>query len=226
MSTAINYERFYLSGEGGVMFPNEAVVRIFRGRYPNLDLRSRLTAGQTVCDVGCGDGRNLLALAGMELELTGVEVTDEIARSAVRKLQRHGLEADIRAGSNAAIPFERLDLLLSWNSAYYLGDGDAETFSGYVEEFGRVVKPGGSLVLSVPMADAFIFAEASEVSPGVVRIDKDPYGVREGERMRIFRSPEEIVDTFRPFGDFRFATIKDDFFGQLNHWWLAVATRR
>lgn len=227
MSTAENYERFYLAQEAAPMFPNEAVVRIFRGRYPNLDLRSEMRPGMVFCDVGCGDGRNLLPLKGLGLRLCGVEVTPEIAASTQRKLAAHGLEADIRAGTNAALPFSGLDVLLSWNSAYYLGaKGGRETFEAYAAEFARATAPAGFLVLSVPMRDHFVFTDAAEVGRGLVRIIRDPYGVRDGEVMRVFDGPADIKTAFPGFHDFRFASIRDDFFGQPNRWWLAVARRR
>ena len=60
-------------------FPSEYVIRIFRGQYPNLNLNKKSFQNKRICDVGCGDGRNLCLLKRCNFEgVFGVEITTDI----------------------------------------------------------------------------------------------------------------------------------------------------
>ena len=128
-------------------YPVEYVIRIFKGSYPRLRLDKSSFKDKKICDVGCGDGRNLVLLKQCGFEVYGIEITEEIVSKTKSNLRVIGInDAEIRVGLNDSIPFEDayFDYLLSWNSCYYLGEH--RNFRKHVEEFARVLKSDGYLV--------------------------------------------------------------------------------
>ena len=54
---------------------------------------------QDVLDVGCGTGKHLIPLVRDGLRLTGVDYSEAMVRECRRKLDRRGLDAELRAES-------------------------------------------------------------------------------------------------------------------------------
>lgn len=216
----------FLSSE--MAWPSEYVIRMFKGKYPKLNLRQEPFKGKRICDIGCGDGRNLVLLKQCEFEIYGVEITQEIVDRVKSNLQKAGItNASIQVGTNDNIPFENeyFDYLLSWNACYYMGQ--KEDFNEYVKEFARVLKKDGYLILSIPKKTCFIYHGSEELRKGYRLIKSDPFNVRNGEVLRVFENEEEIQETFSSyFSNFTFGSIHDDCFGYDYHWHLVVCKRK
>ncbi|MDO8577343.1 MAG: class I SAM-dependent methyltransferase [Candidatus Wildermuthbacteria bacterium] len=208
-------------------YPSEYVIRIFKGTYPHLDLAKNKFTNKKICDIGAGDGRNLVLLKQRGFEAYGVEINSEIVRKIKQNLKRAGVRADIRVGRNDSIPFSSsyFDYLLSWNACYYMGDYD--DFNDYVKEFARVIKPKGCLVMSIPKKTSFIYKGSETIKKGYRVIRNDPYKIRNGYVLRMFAGEKEIEKTFSPyFKNFTFGSIQDDCFGLNYHWHLVVCQRK
>ena len=213
--------------DNAMVFPSEYVIRIFKGSYPHLNLDKGSFKGKKILDVGCGDGRNLVVLAQAGFDVHGAEVNQEIVDVVRKNMQELSIPAKIEVGTNDSLPFDEgyFDYLLSWNACYYLGEN--RDFNSHVEEFGRVIKAGGTLVLSIPKKTCFIYKGSDEERPGYRTIKNDPFNVRNGEVLRMFESEKEIEDTFSPyFKDFIFGSIEDDCFGLDYHWHMIVCRKR
>lgn len=219
-----SYTRLYAKSDIRKIYPNEMLVRIFKGNYPNLNLDKSYT-GKKICDIGCGDGRNLILLNEIGLECFGTEISPEIAYKVESGLKSIGIRSKIICANNEFIPVEGefFDYLLSWNSCYYMGE--VEDFSEYVEEFARILKPAGKLVFSIPMKTHSIFQDCSFLD-GYTMITNDPNGIRNGEVFRIFEDQEEIEAAFsKHFKNFSFGAMVDDCFGLNNHWFVGVCEK-
>ncbi|MFI6345790.1 class I SAM-dependent methyltransferase [Streptomyces sp. NPDC050560] len=93
--------------------------------------------GARLLDVGCADGRNLLALAPDFARVDGLDLAPEMVASARRHLAASGLTHVVFAAGDASatgFPDAAFDVLTSRRGPLF------------PEEFRRVLRPGGSLV--------------------------------------------------------------------------------
>ena len=209
------WRNYYRSLSDNYMFPNEFAVRAFLGTYPGLSM-SRDYLGKSVCDVSCGDGRNLVLLHKLGLTLHATELTPEICDITQRRLLDQRIEVDIRPGTNRALPFGdgQFDYLLSWNACYYMENKDS-AIGDHIGEYARILKRGGYLVCCVPAPDCFSLDGAHELGGDLVSIDtRSKWSMLNGMVYYRFRLFEHIVKVFGGhFTDFQTARINDDCFG-------------
>ncbi|HEX4483993.1 MAG TPA: methyltransferase domain-containing protein [Solirubrobacteraceae bacterium] len=116
----------------------------YRGRRSVLDkviADMRLPARAEILDAGCGSGRNMIDLA-RHGTVTGVELSQ-----ASVELARKRDAGEVIEGSVLEMPFEvgRFDLAASLDVIEHLEDDLAA-----LRELRRVVKPGGTLLVTVP----------------------------------------------------------------------------
>lgn len=209
-------------------FPAEGVIRIFKGRFPGLEMARDSHAGRSILDLGCGDGRHLPLFHSLGMAICAVEITDAISATLRDRMAGLGVPADIRTGHAGAIPFEAasFDRLLTWNSAYYMTAGGS-TFEAHVDEMARVLKPSGWIIASVPKRTSFIFKDSEESDPGYRIIANDYFdGARNGERMRCFADRAELQAAFAPrFEGFCHADLDMEWFGLPYHWHVFCARK-
>jgi len=106
-----------------------------------------------------------------------------------------------------------------------MGENHDYDFQTHVEEYQRVLKPDGTIVLSIPKSTSFIYEESETAEPGYQIVKNDPFGKREGTVLRQFDDVDEIKDAFAPqFENFATASVHDDCFGLNYHWWLVIRT--
>lgn len=220
------WNSFFVNSE--LSFPSEPLIRILKGTYPRLNLRTNSFTGKKVCDMGFGDGRNLVLLNQLGFNIYGVEITSEIVNRAILNLQEAGLhDINLLVGSNSQIPFgdNFFDYLVSWNSCYYMGE--IRNFRIYIEEFARVLKSGAYLILSIPKSSCFIYKNSQTLKNGYQIIKKDPFNIRNGEVLRMFNDESEIESEFSiQFKNFIFGSIEDDYFGFNYHWHLVICQKK
>lgn len=214
--------------EGKMAYPSEYVIRIFKGSYPRLNFDKSLFIDKKICDMGCGDGRNLVLLKQCGFEVYGVEIAKDIVSKVKSNLKGVGIDCDVKTGTNDNIPFEDefFNYMLSWNSCYYMGE--ERDFNEYVKEFARILKPDAYLVLSIPKKTCFIYKDSEILNnKGYQIIRNDPFNVRNGAVLRMFKDEFEIKNVFsKYFKNFIFSSIHDDCFGFNYHWHLAVCQKK
>jgi SAM-dependent methyltransferase len=116
----------------------------YRGRRSVLDRvidDLHLPARAEILDAGCGSGRNMIEFA-RHGTVTGVELSEASVRIA-----RERQAGEVIEGSVLEMPFElgRFDLAASLDVIEHLDDDLAA-----LRELRRVVKPGGTLLVTVP----------------------------------------------------------------------------
>lgn len=207
--------------------PSEYVVRIFLGRFPRLALNQGAYSGKRICDVGCGDGRNLRLFHELGLRLYATEIDGRIVTKVKKGLADLGVAADIRTGFNHQLPFKDsyFDYLTSWHVAHYANSiGD---FHLYAREYARTLVSGGTLVLAVPKKTNYVYENSRFLAKGYCLIQKNPYQVQNGQIMRRFRNETDLKAEFAPyFKKFRFGSVEDDAFGVAWHYHMMVAVKK
>lgn len=222
--TKTRYSEFYATRAPGI-YPNEALVRIFMGSYPGLNLAKEFDYSTTkICDLSCGDGRNLRLFSNLGMKLYATEVTDSIVANVKSLMQKSDLVCDIQTGDNHSIPFidNSFDIIVSWNACYYQGVKCA--FDKTLSEISRVLRPNGAFVFSVPRKDNFIFNGCNSIDEKYVEIVNDPYnGIRNGEIMRRFSSAIDLEETISTaFGRIHVCESVIDYFGMQNSHYFGV----
>lgn len=185
-----NWEAFHLerAAASHPRWPNETMVKTVFGAY--LRDRISLPPRARVLDVGCGFGNNLLPFLDRGHECAGVEVTAAIAELAERLLLERGHRVTIRQGGNRAIPFPdaHVDLLLSLNVLHY--EPDEAAIGAALDEYARVLKPGGAAVIVTVGPRHEIYTKAEPLGDHRYRIAD--YDFRDGEQYFYFDDVEYL----------------------------------
>jgi tRNA (uracil-5-)-methyltransferase TRM9 len=116
-------------------------------------------------DVGCGNGRNLAALAGRTDRAVGVDLSRELLGEARARLP-DGTRCDLVLGNATALPLAQatVDLCLYVATLHHLPD--RETRRGSLDELGRVLAPGGRALVSAWSTAHGRFDAAADATDG------------------------------------------------------------
>ncbi|MBU0729457.1 MAG: class I SAM-dependent methyltransferase [Proteobacteria bacterium] len=189
------YKKF--QGDGSeLLWPSETLIRLFKGSYiPGL---AKYFSGKKLLDVGCGNGNNLIFLAGLGLDCSAIEVTQGICDDISRKFRVLGKDIDARCGTNVCIPFEEnsFDFLVSWNVLHYENceDGIEQALNEYV----RVLKPGGRFFISTTGPEHKILKDSEPLGGHRFRIGRED-DFRKGQVFYYFETEENIQRVFSRF---------------------------
>jgi SAM-dependent methyltransferase len=221
---------YYKNLNSSYLFPNEYVVRTFLGMYPNLRMNKNYR-NEKICDVGCGDGRNITALHKFGFDVYATEVSEEVCRITKEKLLNHAerIDVNIQKGLNDDLPFkdEAFDYLLSWNACYYLKDEKAD-IDDNLREHSRVLKKGGYFIVSVPGPNCFSLQGAEVLDRGRVRLQtQTKWDILNGQIIHRFNSYEEIESKFGVyFNTFQKGMLVDDCYGLKLEYYVFVCQKK
>ena len=129
----------------GERFTPDCTREIRYEHYHRYALAAEWTGGLKVLDAACGEGYGSHLLAARAGEVTGVDISAAAvthARNAYNAANLSFLQADC-----TDLPFENqsFDCIISFETLEHLHDHEA-----LLEEFSRVLKPKGFLVISSP----------------------------------------------------------------------------
>ncbi|GHV42424.1 SAM-dependent methyltransferase [Synergistales bacterium] len=97
-----------------------------------------------ILDIGTGPGFFPVILASEDVEVSGIDCTEEMARMAEKNVSKHGKKANIRVMDSHSLDFSdgSFDVVLSRNVSWTLSDPE----KAYAE-WARVVRPGGRVLI-------------------------------------------------------------------------------
>ncbi len=208
-----------------ISYPAEGVIRIFKGKFPKFKLK--LKKKDKILDVGFGDGRHIVFFKRMGLDVYGTEISFQIINKIKKILKNSNKKLIVGTNDNLSFKSNYFNLLLSWNSCYYMSQKNPFNFQKHVYEMSRVLKKNGTIIISIPKKTSFIFKDSKKIKKGYRIIKNDYFGVRNGQVMRCFESKNEIEKSFKnKFKKFVHSSIDIDWFGLDYHWHIFIAIKK
>lgn len=106
--------------------------------------RLDLPAGTKLLDVGCGAGQLTIPAARLGIDVTGLDLAQNLVDQANEKAQAEGLSIDVRQGDAEDLPFEdaSFDVVMS-----LIGSMFAPRPELVASEMIRVCQPGGKVIM-------------------------------------------------------------------------------
>ena len=182
LAGAEKWGTFYAGGTGSV-FPDESLVRLFRGSYADIPRAGR------VLDVGFGTGNNLVMIAQGGYEAHGLEVAQSCLDAAQALAAASGVSVRVGLLEGARLPYPdaHFDIVLSWNAVYYYGS--RTLVAEAITDFHRVLRRDGVLLMSVPHPNNVLTRRLSEdLGDGVHRIERAA-AIDNRQGLQIFYDP-------------------------------------
>ncbi|HLY09517.1 MAG TPA: class I SAM-dependent methyltransferase [Planctomycetota bacterium] len=180
------FRKAYKTGRHGwpEVGPTPHVVRWVRTLGP--------ARGRTALDLGCGEGRHTILLAGRGYDVTALDLEPLALRKARTYMRKAGLDARFVAGDalDLRFPPASFDLVLDYGCFHHVVTRD---WTRYRRGIARVLRPRGHLLLSV-------FSRKFRHHPGERRTRN---WLVHRHHYDHFFSRDELRDTFAPDFDVR-----------------------
>jgi SAM-dependent methyltransferase len=124
-----------------------------------------LDPGSSILDAPCGHGRIAILLSVDGFRVTGVDVTELFLDRAGLDRDRLAVDVDYRKGDLRSLPVSGpFDAVVCWFTSFgYFDDDDNRRV---LDEFARVLRPGGRLLIETMHHDGFVrgFQNAPEAT--------------------------------------------------------------
>ncbi|MFC1510863.1 class I SAM-dependent methyltransferase [Candidatus Margulisiibacteriota bacterium] len=191
-------------------YPSETLIRLMKGNY--IEGLDKDYHGKKVLDVGFGWGNNLPFLHSLGLDVYGTEITKEMV-SDVRKLMKKGnINCDLKCGTNISIPFKDsyFDYLVLWNVIHY--ETSEKDINQALNEYFRVLKPGGRFFLQTGTARHFIWKNSKKIGKHLRLVGRaDDY--RKGKILYYFGTKKYLREFLsRKFDDILIGRCLEDLY--------------
>jgi 2-polyprenyl-3-methyl-5-hydroxy-6-metoxy-1,4-benzoquinol methylase len=159
----------------------------------DLALRSRflldhVRAGERVLDVGCGEGRFASELARAGTEVVGIDIAEEPLRRARLRYPELDLR-HVQATGEWPLPDASFDAVWAGEVIEHVADT-----AGWLSEVRRVLRSGGSLLLSTPDHGRLGMLWWA-LAPRAFEVHFDP----RADHLRFYRS-RTLTELFEEFG--------------------------
>lgn len=148
------------TGERFTRDPALAHSQIYFEHLHRYLFATQFVGGKSVLDIASGEGygSDLLLKSGAE-KVVGVDIDENAIRHAERKYPAPGLSFIKGSCTHIPIADRSVDVVVSFETIEHIEEHEA-----FFDEIGRVLRPGGKLVLSSPDRDEYL-ARGEEKNP-------------------------------------------------------------
>jgi len=167
----VDLERYY-SPPADTCYPLEYAFHLLG------DVHDRL-----VLDLGCGSGEETVPLRQRGARVIGIDLSPDLISLAQRRLEKYGLDADVRVGSayDTGLPAQSVDVIFCIALLHHLEMARAK------KEMLRILKPNGLLIVQEPIRLSWTMKQLRRLFP-------KGEDVSEGEYPLNSHQLEELVD--------------------------------
>jgi 2-polyprenyl-3-methyl-5-hydroxy-6-metoxy-1,4-benzoquinol methylase len=125
-------------------------------------------AGKKVLEIGCGMGCMAMNWAQRGAHVTAVDLNPTAVRQTRTRFERFGLNGDIRESDGESLPFpdQTFDHVYSWGVLHHT-PGTRRA----LEEFYRVLKPGGTFGLMLYHRRSFLYRFSIWWQEGIINME-------------------------------------------------------
>jgi SAM-dependent methyltransferase len=130
-----------------------------------------LSGGDDILDLACGTGNAALLAAARGAHVVGVDGAARLLQVARDRAEQEGVTLDLREGDVGALPVDdnAVDVVISVFGVIFAPDP-----AGALSEIGRVLRPGGRVLLSAWVPAGPIDAMLSAMNQIIGRINPGP----------------------------------------------------
>jgi len=222
------FANHYNSRQYGRIYPAEFVVRTFMTNPPELKFQ-KPSKGDTVVDISCGYGRNLLFLCEQGYNAFATEATQQMCDSTKQRMKQFGYSPEILTGKNHDLPFEDgfADYILAAYCIHFCDEGT--TMENNIAEYARILREGGWLVTCIMHKDVEFLKGARSLGNGIFLVPNDVPAITyiAGYTIYAVGSTNQLVHDFSPFFDnFSFGEEKHDIYGHPGHYYWMVCRKK
>lgn len=204
-------------------YPSETLVRLIKGNYININKIN--LKNKKILDVGFGNGNNLSFLCSLSNNVYGVEIEKSICKFVKQKLKKKGFKPNISIGSNSNLPFKKnyFDLLISWNVLHY--EGSVINIQKSIEEYFRVLKKDGILLISTTGPEHKILKNAKTLDNHIYKIRR-PGDLRKDQKHFFFDNERYINYYFNKYFSIKIGRIQDNLISEKLDWWIIYGRKK
>ena len=164
----------------------------------------------SVLDLGCGLGRHSVLFARYGFKVTAVDISDEAISFLKKNGKEQGVDISCRKADMESLPFsdDAFDCIFAMHSA---GHADSEGMKKVMSEIKRVIKPGGTVFMTLCSKDTWTFAES-----GLPKYDENTVIKTDGPEKGVPHFYVDKEDIKGLFADFELVKVRhiDDCFGE------------
>ncbi|WOI36647.1 class I SAM-dependent methyltransferase [Alteromonas sp. CI.11.F.A3] len=136
------WDKLYQQKQSLLKYPDSTFVTLLN-RYTSVE------AHPSVLDYGFGGGANMRVMLRRGHKVTGIEISDAVIEINQQILEDESLEAELFNINSDVLPFK--DNSFSFINAWHvLGYNSMRSLDKRIQEFKRVLKPGGKMLGTVP----------------------------------------------------------------------------
>jgi ubiquinone/menaquinone biosynthesis C-methylase UbiE len=119
-------------------------------------------SGKRVLDCGCGTGYSLAHIASLHPAADLVGIDPDAGAIDYASKRYPSMQYVVMNGLDLTFPTASFDIVLSFEVLEHLSRGEQQR---YLNEMTRVLRPGGTLVLSTPNRDVFSLGHSRSLNP-------------------------------------------------------------